>query len=393
LTWFAVVAPGLEEAARREVAALPDATDVRTVDGGVEWRGPPATGARANLWSRVATRVLARAGDVQAREFGKLRRGLARLPWAAFVPPGATVAVRATTTRCRLYHTGAIAETVVAGVGDAVRGVRAYQAPARDEGAEGDGADDAAAVEPATTTIYVRGVGDRFTFSVDASGELLHRRGARTEVGAAPLRETLAAGVLALAGWTPAEPLCDPMCGAGTFPIEAAALALGRAPGLARGFATARWPLFAQHPEIQRALVEEAGARAAAAPPTPDALVIAGSDRDPKLVESARRNAERAGVAAHVTFGCADLGDARAPAASGLVVVNPPYGRRLGDPRHVERSYRDLGRTLRARFPKWRAAVLAPARLPAKTLGLPVTATFPLVNGGLRVTLIVCQIG
>src|SRR5204863_1759229 len=177
----------------------------------------------------------------------------------------------------------------------------------------------------------------RFTFSVDASGELLHRRGARTEVGAAPLRETLAAGVLALAGWTPAEPLCDPMCGAGTIPIEAAALALDRAPGLARAFATSRWPLFAAHPELERALVAEAQTRAAAA--APGALIIAGSDRDPKLVESARRNAVRAGVESHIAFTCADLGDARAPAGTGLVVVNPPYGRRLGDPRRVERSY------------------------------------------------------
>src|SRR5450432_1462200 len=241
LTWFAVVAPGLEEAARAELAALPEAADVRVVDGGVEWRGPPAVGARANLWSRVVTRVLARVGDVEAREFGKLRRGLARLRWAPFLAAGATVAVRASTTKCRLYHTGAIAESVLLGLGDAVGEVRAAaKASAQNQDdADGDAPTDAAAP---TTTVYVRGVGDRFTFSVDASGELLHRRGARTEVGAAPLRETLAAGVLALAGWMPAEALCDPMCGAGTIPIEAGLLALDRAPGLERAFATSRWP-------------------------------------------------------------------------------------------------------------------------------------------------------
>jgi putative N6-adenine-specific DNA methylase len=201
------------------------------------------------------------------------------------------------------------------------------------------------------------------------------------------LRETLAAGVLALAGWTPDTPLCDPMCGAGTFPIEAAAQALGLPPGAGRAFATERWPLFASMPDLARAIAGEVPPAAEAAAP------IAGSDRDAKLIESARRNAARAGVGARVTFSCAALEDVRPPAASGLVVVNPPYGRRLGDPRRVERSYRDLGRTLRARFPKWRAAVLAPARVPPKTLGLPVTGTFSLVNGGLRVTLIVCQIG
>jgi putative N6-adenine-specific DNA methylase len=384
LTWFAVVAPGLEEVARRELAALPEATDVRGVDGGVEWRGPPSSGARANLWSRTVTRVLVRVGDVDAREFGKLRRGLARLPWAPFVPAGATIAVRATASKCRLYHTGAIAESILLGLGDAVRDVSA----APKAGADEDG-EDAVTADAPTTTIYVRGVGDRFTFSVDASGALLHRRGARTEIGAAPLRETLAAGVLALADWSPSEALCDPMCGAGTIPIEAASWALERAPGLDRAFATARWPLFADHPELERALLEEARARAAAPPAT---IVVAGSDRDPKLVESARRNAARAGIGAHVTFACADLADARAPAATGLVVMNPPYGRRLGDPRRVDRAYRDLGRALRARFAGWRAAVLVPARTQPTALGLSVTARLPLTNGGLRVALVVCRV-
>ena len=386
LRWFAVVAPGLEEPARREIAALPGATDVQVVDGGVEWRGPPAVGARANLWLRVVTRVLARVGDVEAREFGKLRRGLARLRWAPFVPAGATVAVRASVTKCRLYHTGAIAESVLLGLGDAVGEVRA--APKR-ERARRRRPTRCRTPGPATTTIYVRGVGDKFTFSVDASGELLHRRGARTEVGAAPLRETLAAGVLALAEWSPAEPLCDPMCGAGTIPIEAGSIALARAPGLERAFATSRWPLFVERPELERAVVEDARARVAAPAP----LVITGSDRDPKLIESARRNAARAGVDSHVAFTCADLADARAPAPTGLVVVNPPYGRRLGDPRRIDRAYRDLGRALRARFTGWRAAVLVPARTPPTSLGLPVVERFPLVNGGLRVALVICRVG
>jgi putative N6-adenine-specific DNA methylase len=406
LRWFAVVAPGLEEVARAEIAALPGAVDVASVDGGVEWRGPAAVGARANLWLRIATRVLVRAGTVEAREFAKLRRGLARLPWASFVPAGATIAVRATTTRCRLYHTGAIAEQVLLGVGDAVRGVRPFEkaAVAATDDANGDhvggddvggddvGGDDAGAADAgaaATTTIYVRGVGDAFTFSVDATGELLHRRGARTEIGAAPLRETLAAGVLALAGWTPAESLFDPMCGAGTIPIEAAMRARDRAPGLHRAFAYESWPVFAAHPEIGRALLDEARAAVRAAP---SGVVIAGSDRDPKVIESAMRNAARAGVEENALFSCAALEDARPPAGPGLVVLNPPYGRRLGDPRGIERAYRDLGRVLRARFAGWRAAVLAPTRVSPAALALSRPTHAPLVNGGLRVNLIVGRV-
>jgi putative N6-adenine-specific DNA methylase len=386
LRWFAVVAPGLEEVARREIAALLDATAVQVIPGGIEWSGPPAVGHRANLWLRIATRVLARVGDVEAREFGKLRRGLAQLPWAPFVPAGATIAVRATTSRCRLYHTGAIAEQVVLGLGDAIRDVRvAGEEAGAAQAVENDGH-----ATTATVTIYVRGVGDRFTFSVDSSGELLHKRGARTEVGEAPLRETLAAGLLALAEWTPTAALHDPMCGAGTIPIEAAAQALNIAPGLTRTFALERWPLFADHPEIARAALEDASARVLAAPAS--LVAIVGSDRDPKMIASALRNAERAGVGAHVTFTCADLADSKPPVTKGLVMLNPPYGRRLGDPRRLERTHRDLGRALRVRFGGWRAGVLLPERTPPGALGLPVTARFPLTNGGLRVALLVCQI-
>ena len=187
LRWFAVVAPGLEPAAEHEVRALEGATDVTAVAGGVEWTAPALGGLEANLWLRTVTRVLARVGSVEAREFGKLRRRAAGLPWDRFLARGAVVSIRASATRSRLYHTGALVETAALAIADAVPGVRVAT---KDQD------------EPAAA-VLVRGEADRFTFSVDASGERLHRRGARIEVGAAPMRETLAAGLLALAGWDP----------------------------------------------------------------------------------------------------------------------------------------------------------------------------------------------
>jgi putative N6-adenine-specific DNA methylase len=350
--------------------------------GGVEWTGPPGSGGRANLWLRIATRVVARVGAVEAREFGKLRRRAAGLPWTRFVASGAKVSVRASAARSRLYHTGALEETAALAIADAVSGARAA------------GDDETPDVE-----ILVRGAEDRFTFSVDASGERLHRRGARVEVGAAPLRETLAAGILALAGWTPDTPLVDPMCGAGTIVLEACAQALDRAPGLARPFAVERWPIFATEAGANTlaTMRAEAEARAAAAserardaPPVP----LVGSDRDPRAIESARHNAERAGLERFVTLACRDLSDVRPPAPAGLVVANPPYGRRLGDPRAAARIYRDLGRALRTHFAGWRAAVLVPGRLDAdRALGLRVTERFALRNGGLPVTLAIVNVG
>jgi putative N6-adenine-specific DNA methylase len=369
LRWFAVVAPGLEEVARAEIAALPEVSDVEAETGGVSWTGPLTSGYRANLWSRITTRVLARAGEVEAREFGKLRRRAARLPWPSFVAPGATVAVRASATHCRLYHTGALAEAAALAVADAVPGARAAK-----RGEE----------EAADVTLLVRGVDDRFMFSADASGELLHRRGARVEIGAAPLRETLAAGLLALAGWRPGTALVDPMCGAGTIVIEAAMQALGRAPGAGRAFAMERWP--SAKDAALAALRAEVGTGAGDASDLP----IVGSDRDARTIESARRNAERAGVTARLTLACRDADAARPPAPTGLVITNPPYGHRLGDARAAARGYRDLGRVLRTHFRGWRAAVVTPAKIEAErqlSIRSSGATRFPLRNGGLAIVL------
>jgi len=365
--WFAVVAPGLEEAAAREIEALPAVSDLARETGGVEWSAPLAEGYRANLWLRLATRVLARVGTVEAREFGKLRRRAAGLAWSPFIAPGARVAIRASTSRCRLYHTGAIDETIGQAIGDAVKGARA-----------------AAKGEEADASVLVRGVEDRFTLSVDASGERLHRRGARVETGAAPMRETLAAGLLALAGWDARTPLCDPMCGAGTIVLEAAMQSLERAPGIDRRFALEQWPQFPR--EEAAALLAEARARVQAAPPAP----IIGSDRDADALEAARHNAARAGLAGAITLDQRDVAEVRPPGPTpGLVIANPPYGRRLGDPRGAVRAYRELGRVLRAHFRGWRFAIVVPRALhdAAGALRLDFDARHALGNGGLPIEL------
>ncbi|HEY6477832.1 MAG TPA: SAM-dependent methyltransferase [Polyangia bacterium] len=367
LRWFAVVAPGLEEAAAREIEALPHVSNLRRETGGVEWNASAEEGFRANLWLRLPTRVLARVGTVEAREFGRLRRRGAGLDWKRFVAPGATVAVRTSTSRSRLYHTGAIDETVLLAMGDAVTGIRA-----------------ATKEEPADVSVLVRGLEDRFTFSVDASGERLHRRGARVEIGAALLRETLAAGLLALGGWDPSLPLVDPMCGAGTIVIEAAAQAVGRAPGIDRAFALESWPAFSENAAMR--LREEARAQVRTAPPAP----IAGSDSDPRAIESARRNAARAEAEAHLTLAVRVVADSRPPGATpGLVVANPPYGKRLSEPRAAVRVYRELGRVLRAHFRGWRFAIVVPRSLhdAAGALRLEFEARHKLRNGGLPIEL------
>jgi putative N6-adenine-specific DNA methylase len=356
---FAVAAPGLELAVSKELA--PIAKSAVIVKGGVEFSGSLEQIYRANLWLRSATRVLVRVGDLEAREFARLRRGVAKLPWDHFLDGRAPLEFSVSQTRSRLYHTGAVEENLALAL-------KSHTGPASDDAGEPIG-------------IYARGEQDRWTLSIDASGELLHKRGWRDEATAAPMRETLAAGLLMLCEWDAKTPLVDPMCGSGTIAIEAAAIAANLAPGAARPFAFQRWASFDS--ALWQRLLDEANA-ARTTPPAP----ILASDRDDEAVEATRKNLARAGLDAFVTVEKRELGALAPPAGSGLVLVNPPYGKRLGDPRSVARLYDELGRVLHRRFAGWRAGVLVADRRLEPKLGTRPTRATPLQNGGLRVRLV-----
>jgi putative N6-adenine-specific DNA methylase len=370
LRWFAIAAPGLEAPLRDELVSMPHVHDPRALDGGVEFFGPRAAGMAANLYSRIATRILLRMGEAKARDFAPLRRVLSKLDWAAFIAPDRSVRVDVSCSHCRLFHTGALAETVLFAIGDRVGKVRARQGAAESD-------------DEATTRVFLRGQDDVFVASVDSSGELLHRRGWRLEAGRAPLRETLAAGVLALCGYDPRLPLVDPMCGSGTFVVEAACLARKRLPGAGRSFVFEGWP---SHDTVAWAALREVGAKDVA-----EGAPIFAFDRDRRATEMAHANAERAGVADAIRFAVMPFDKAQPDCEPGLVVVNPPYGHRLGERRQSLQLARKLGDGLRERFRGWRAGVLCPdpafvAALAKGARKQPLTS-HALRNGGLRVTL------
>ncbi|HEY4183583.1 MAG TPA: SAM-dependent methyltransferase [Polyangia bacterium] len=373
LSWFAVVTPGTEEVAGREATRLMGDATVTVVPGGVEMTGPVTLGMRANLGLRIPTRLLLRLGQARAREFGKLRHQLARLPWELFLPPELPVRITASASHCRLYHTGAIDETVRGAIAD-----RTGRAPEK------------APAEPPSGTstaplVLVRGVDDVWTISIDSSGERLNRRGWRTEAGEAPLRETLAAALLEMAEWTPGEALVDPMCGAGTLPIEAATAGLGIAPGLRRAFAFERWPALGDR---ERAAWDDLEQAAVAAQRTRLDAPIVASDKSAGAVATSRANAARAGVDQHIQLEQRALADVVAPAPTGLFIANPPYGARLGSRRDVPALYREIGEVLRRRFSGWRAAVVVPDVRLASAFRLPLQSSHRLFHGGLSVNLL-----
>lgn len=351
--------------------------------GGVAFVGPMADMMRANLWSRVASRIVARAGRFHARTFAELERHARRIEWERFVRPGGAVEFRLTSKKSRLYHTTAIAERLAGAVehrlGEAPRWAGAAHADATEESGEES---DSPAGEGAQLFV-VRVARDEVMVSADSSGALLHRRGYRKAVAKAPLRETLASALLLAAGWRGDAPLIDPMCGSGTIAIEGAMIARRIAPGSGRAFAFERWPTAVAtlwKREMERA-VEGVLERAPAA--------IVGSDRDAGAVESTRANADRAGVAADIEAMVRPISAMAAPEPGpGLVAVNPPYGMRIGEAEGVRDLYAALGNTVRRECPGWLLAVVSADSRLDRQIGVPLEERARTSNGGIPVRLV-----
>jgi putative N6-adenine-specific DNA methylase len=240
-------------------------------------------------------------------------------------------------------------------------------------------------VEPlAAQLVVVRLVHDHCTISLDSSGDLLHRRGYRLATAKAPLRETLAAGMLLAAGWDGKAALLDPFCGSGTIAIEAALMARGIAPGSKRSFAFMSWPGFDQG--LWNRLVEENDRQVQDRMRQKEQPWIAASDRDAGAIELARANAQRAGVAAAIEFSCRAI-SAIEPQGVGWVVTNPPYGLRVSANKDLRNLYAQLGKMLKAKCPGWRLAILCSEMPMLGQIGMPLDTSLGLVNGGISVRL------
>jgi putative N6-adenine-specific DNA methylase len=279
------------------------------------------------------------------------------------------VALRVTCHKSRLYHSDAVAERIASAIGDRL-GQNPPLEPFDEQGAD-----------PLPQLIVVRLASDRCTISADSSGALLSKRGYRLAGARAPLRETLAAGMLMACSWEPARPLLDPFCGSGTIAIEAALLARGLPPGGARRFAFMHWPDYTS--QAWERLLEEAHDQIHDLAGT---LVILASDRDAGAIERARANAERAGVANCIQFSHRAV-SAVEPSGRGWVITNPPYGRRLSADKDLRNLYAQLGNVLRAKCPGWQVGILCnDLRLLGQTQ-LQLDTSLSLNNGGLRVML------
>lgn len=354
---YLVATPGLEAPLAAELRSLGWTPEAQT--GGLTIRGNWQDVWRANLMLRGATRVLARIGSFRALHLAQLDKRARKFPWGEVLRPEHPLRVEATCRASRIYHAGAAKQ-------------RIERALREELGAE---------ITPdAAMVVKVRIEDDLVTISLDTTGESLHKRGHKEAVAKAPMRETMAAMFLREMGYDGTQPVLDPMCGSGTFVIEAAEIAAGLAPGRTRGFAFEQLASF--EPGAWEAMRK---AVTSDAPPSQ----FFGSDRDAGAVRMSLANAERAGVTGFTRFDRCPISDLEPPdCAPGIVIVNPPYGARIGNKGPLYGLHAAMGEVFRERFKGWRIGIITSDAGLAKATGLAWQPPGPVVaHGGLKIRL------
>ena len=384
LKFLASAPRGFADLLGRELTAC-GASGVRERSTGVAFCGELECGYRACLWSRLANRVFLEVAQFEARDAEEFHAGVCRIDWTAHLGPGATLACDFSGRHPTITHTHFGALKLKDGIVDALRlatGARPDVAPERP-----------------SVRVHAHAHDTAITISLDLSGDSLHRRGYRGAAGAAPLKENVVAGVLMRAGWpelaAQGAEFLDPLCGSGTFCIEAALIATDRAPGLTRDyFGFLGWR--GHDAALWTRLRAEAEQRVHAGQASE--VSVRGTDRDPRAVRNALDNLRRAAVERWVHVETGSLADAaplagRDPQRPGLVCTNPPYGMRLQDHDSARAVHRELGAVLRANFHGWTAAVLTGAPELGMELGLRAYRTHSVWNGAIECRLLRIKVG
>lgn len=360
---FATCPRGLEPVLAEELAGI-GATAVETAGGGVRFQGDDAVCYAANLESRVATRVLRQLAHVPYRREQDIYDATHALPWREWFDVRQSIRVDLNAVRCPLKSLDFVTLRIKDGVCDRFRA---------EVGTRPD-------VDTREPDVRIAGFLDEahFTLYVDTSGEPLYKRAYRGRTGEAPIRENLAAGIIALTGWNGTEPFLDPMCGSGTFLVEAARIALSIAPGAGRSFGFERLANFdsALWRRIRDASRERERPR--------EVRPIFGSDLYGEALKTARETLDNAGLAGVVSLKQANVLELPPPAAEGVMVANPPYGIRIGEDEALATFYPQLGNALKARYAGWRCYFFTADLRLAKLIGLKASRRTPLYNGALE---------
>ena len=351
---------GLEGLCADELKRL-SMTDVRAENGRVLFSGGTSDIARANINVRTGERVLLVVGVTRAATFDELFEGVRAMPWERYIPSDGEFPVKGHSLGSKLQSIPDCQRIIKKAVVERLKS--AYKVEWLKE-------------TGVRHQIQFAIMNDIATLYIDTSGAGLHKRGYRTVGNAAPLRETLAAAIVKLSRYRGREMVCDPFCGSGTIPIEAALAAKNRAPGLNRSFAAQKWAWLGG--EVWNDAVEEAKSREFSGD-----YEIWGGDIDPKCVEAASENARRAGVSDCIRFEVAEAADFHREVPGGIIMANPPFGERVMLPGEAEEIYRRFGKAAK-RLDSWKMYILSSHTEFERTFGKTAVKKRKLYNGMIK---------
>jgi putative N6-adenine-specific DNA methylase len=356
--FFAVCPPGLKTVCKKELENLsPDILEIQPLPGGVAFKSKLSLACLANLSLGSPSKILMRVASFKAENFKTLEKKIKQIDWELFLPGNTDLDIQATVHKSRLYHSGAIEE----------RALAIIQPRLFTPG------------EKSKQSLLIRGDHDQFELSLDMSGTLLFKRGIKKKVTTAPLRENLAFAILKTLGFSSGDILMDPMCGSGTFSIEAAMIRANIPPGFFRSFAFQDWPGFRKEnfnylkSEVQKAFTLETD------------IKIFASDIDDSALSLLEDAIGQHGFLKSIQQRNADFFDIKPDqftSQKGVLVLNPPYGKRLGKEMDMNRFFSEIGRKLAADFKGWRVGIIYPEKKLAKVIGLPLQP-MPFFHGGL----------
>jgi putative N6-adenine-specific DNA methylase len=366
--YFATVAHGLEEIAAQELENL-GAKNINVGFTVIHFQGDQKLLYQVNLWSRLLYRVLVPIAQVKCCDGEQLYQEVKTIQWDAYLDSNQTFAVKSTGKNDKLNHSHYTALTIK----NAIIDQQKTQFNQRSD------------INVKNPDILINAHIDQnnCTLSLDSSGDSLHRRGYHSAMGIAPLKETLAAAILDLSKWTPNIPFFDPLCGSGTLPIEAGIKALTIAPGLYRKqFSFENWNDF--NPSLWQQLKEEAKQQQLGELPS----LIWGSDGNAETIKQAQSNAKSCQLDQQIYLFQCQLREIEPPTSEGILICNPPYGKRLGHSQELGKMYRLLGDIFKQRFKGWTAYILTGNKALAKQVGLRTSGRILLYNGSIPCTLL-----
>jgi putative N6-adenine-specific DNA methylase len=341
-TFFAVTPPGIESLCANEIKALPaDVPQIKVRPGGVEFKGRLTVCYVANLYLRTPSRILMRLAEFKATNFRQFETKTFQVPWELYLPPSVERITRVKSMHSRLVHTDAISEHLEKAI------LQRMPSTATNKPIQ--------ATQLNRQRIFVRIIKDRVVISLDSSGSLLYKRGLKQDVGQAPIRETLAAAILKLAGYDGSQVVLDPMCGSGSFSLEAAMIAQNIPAGEYRHFAFMSWPAFREPHwcHLKKTAIKQFR-------PVPAATVFA-SDLDKNRLEILKKIIQQSNLSETIHVACQDfftLNPQKITDKPGILVLNPPYGVRLRTPIKPKQFYENIRQKLLSEYCGWQVALL-----------------------------------